>query len=241
MNKKLVALCLCVAILASALTAGTLAWLTDVEAPIENVFTVGEVDITLTEDFDEETAVLVPGTEIDKAVWVENTGTEDAYARVIVAFQHSEDNSTSVKGGLAAKLEVKHTPTSIYEWYDEPDHIKLADGNWYSIVSFTHNGILAPEEKVATLATVGLQKDVTYDDLIAWGICNETEDGYALENIKVHVAAQGVQAANIDATDKDTTGEGKGKKIDEILDEAFGSIEDYTADDLNALFGITAE
>lgn len=48
MKKKLVALCLCVAMLAIAIVGGTLAYFTDTDAKT-NTFTLGKVEITLTE------------------------------------------------------------------------------------------------------------------------------------------------------------------------------------------------
>lgn len=63
MNKKLItaasiALAACVAI------GGTIAYLTAESGPIENTFTVGKVDINLTET--ERTYKMIPGTTLDK-------------------------------------------------------------------------------------------------------------------------------------------------------------------------------
>ena len=82
MKKKILALCLVVALAVTAVVGGTLAYFTDTDNET-NTFTVGNVDIDLQETFDPDNAVLRPGSQstnkIEKKVWIENTGTEDAY------------------------------------------------------------------------------------------------------------------------------------------------------------------
>ena len=66
MKKKLLALVLVVALAATAVIGGTLAYFTDKEVAT-NTFTVGNVDITLTEDkWVESNAKLIPGRVIEK-------------------------------------------------------------------------------------------------------------------------------------------------------------------------------
>lgn len=82
MKKKIIALCLIVALAATAVIGGTLAYFTDTDEAT-NTFTMGNVQIDLEETFDAENAVLRPGSQstnkIEKKVWIENTGSEDAY------------------------------------------------------------------------------------------------------------------------------------------------------------------
>lgn len=82
MKKKIVALCLVLALALTAIGGATLAYFTDTDTET-NTFTVGNVKIDLVEDFDEEDAILLPGSKtennIKKAVWVENKGANDAY------------------------------------------------------------------------------------------------------------------------------------------------------------------
>ena len=82
MKKKILALCLVVALAVTAVVGGTLAYFTDTD-DATNTFTVGNVNIDLQEEFDPQNAVLRPGSQstnkIEKKVWIENTGTEDAY------------------------------------------------------------------------------------------------------------------------------------------------------------------
>ena len=82
MKKKLLALVLVVALAATAVIGGTLAYFTDTDEAV-NTFTLGNVKIDLQEVFDEENAVLRPGSQtnnkIQKEVRIKNTGTEKAY------------------------------------------------------------------------------------------------------------------------------------------------------------------
>ena len=79
MKKKIVALCLCVALAVVAIGGATLAYFTDTDAKT-NTFTVGKVDITLNETFDENNAKLMPGVDVNKDVSIQlNAGSSDAY------------------------------------------------------------------------------------------------------------------------------------------------------------------
>ena len=79
MKKKIVALCLCVALAVVAIGGATLAYFTDTAAKT-NTFTVGKVDITLNEVFDENNAKLMPGIDVNKDVTIKlNEGSSDAY------------------------------------------------------------------------------------------------------------------------------------------------------------------
>lgn len=84
MKKKILALCLVVALAVAAVVGGTLAYFTDTENAT-NTFTTGKVDITLNETFSENDAKLLPGKNIEKIVNVTNNE-EDAYVRLHIAF-----------------------------------------------------------------------------------------------------------------------------------------------------------
>ena len=101
MKKKIIALCLIVALAATAVIGGTLAYFTDTDEAT-NVFTAGGVSIDLHEanketpakidkDYHEwlEDQVLMPGDNqtntVAKRVYVENTGKSKAYVRVHIA------------------------------------------------------------------------------------------------------------------------------------------------------------
>ena len=84
MKKKILALCLVVALAVTAVVGGSLAYFTDTENAT-NTFTTGKVDITLNETFSENDAKLLPGKDIAKIVNVTNNE-EDAYVRLHIAF-----------------------------------------------------------------------------------------------------------------------------------------------------------
>ena len=83
MNKrKIVLLATALCMIAILAIGGTLAYFTDTDSET-NTFTVGNVKIDLKEIFDENNAVLRPGSQttnkIEKKVWIANTGSENAY------------------------------------------------------------------------------------------------------------------------------------------------------------------
>ena len=83
MKKKILVLCLVVALAVTAVVGGSLAYFTDTDEAA-NTFTTGKVDITLNETFSQN-AKLLPGKNIAKIVNVTNNE-EDAYVRLHIAF-----------------------------------------------------------------------------------------------------------------------------------------------------------
>lgn len=82
MKKKIAALVLVIALAATAVIGGTLAYFTDTTETKTNKFTVGNVDIDLTEDKWDETAThaLVPGVPFDKNPTIKVVeSSQDAY------------------------------------------------------------------------------------------------------------------------------------------------------------------
>ena len=78
MKKKIIALCLVVALALTAVVSGSLAYFTDTDAKT-NTFTVGKVDITLEETFDQDSK-LMPGINVNKDVAIKlEEGSSDAY------------------------------------------------------------------------------------------------------------------------------------------------------------------
>lgn len=88
-KKKIIAVALCVCMAATAIVGGTLAYFTDTDSKT-NTFTTAKVDITLKEEFEQDSK-LVPGTSKDgnavaKVVTVKNeSDSENAYVRVHIA------------------------------------------------------------------------------------------------------------------------------------------------------------
>ena len=99
MKKKILALCLVVALMATAIAGATLAYFSDTDAQT-NTFTTGNVDIDLWEDFGDNDSTGIEelhpvtynpdGTRkddncVEKEVYITNDGSEDAYVRVHIA------------------------------------------------------------------------------------------------------------------------------------------------------------
>lgn len=94
MKKKIIAICLCAALLAIAIVGGTLAYFTDTKTA-DNTFTMGNVAITLDETnadpnaptgsrVDGNTYNVYPGQTVTKDPTVHNTGRNAAYIRATV-------------------------------------------------------------------------------------------------------------------------------------------------------------
>lgn len=84
MKKKIVAMSLAAAMLSIAVIGGTLAYFTDTTEVKTNTFTVGNVEIDLTEPSwgNEEHNDLYPGERLDKDPTVTNVGNNPCFVRV---------------------------------------------------------------------------------------------------------------------------------------------------------------
>ncbi|MBQ4075399.1 MAG: hypothetical protein IJD39_09390 [Clostridia bacterium] len=89
-------------------TSGTLAYLTDRDSEV-NVFTFGNVDIELNEEFTQGTA-LIPGVTIEKAATITNKGTTDAWVWYTLAIPTALDSET-------ASDNVIHTNVPGRNWF----------------------------------------------------------------------------------------------------------------------------
>lgn len=170
MKKKILAMCLVVAMLAIAIVGGTLAYFTDTEDEI-NVFTLGNVVIDLVEEQrnDEGTAlesfednkVLLPivgsaqgekknvggynlptaANWVDKIVTVDNEGTQDAYVRVLFAFPAKMDDAQSAAEMM---LHWNHDGSEAAGTWTRTDcGVKVTLGTEeYNVYNFTYNPVL---------------------------------------------------------------------------------------------------
>lgn len=115
MKKRTVAL-LCAAMMIVGIAAGgTLAWLADKTDPVTNTFTVGSIDIDLTESEDLDLK-MVPGKTITKDPKITVTdGSEDSY--VFVKIEKSENYGTFLENYTVAdgwKLVAEEGNVSVY-------------------------------------------------------------------------------------------------------------------------------
>lgn len=124
MKKKIVALCLCVALAVVAIGGATLAYFTDTDTKT-NTFTTGKVDITLEENFKKDSKLLPAtgsaqdgtlqnGVTKEIAVKVED-GSEDTYVRVHIAIPAVLDNGDPDFDAGKNVLHFNYAPDSIGE------------------------------------------------------------------------------------------------------------------------------
>lgn len=216
MKKKILAMCLCVAMLAIAIVGGTLAYFTDTDAET-NVFTTGNVDIDLIETFDAENAKLMPGIDIKKEVTVQNTGSENAYVRVHIAYPSILDSGSEDKPEFAAYNNTLHwnfTAASVQEgqWSQLTNKDAVGSNanypNWpgnggeynfyrttmdgieYNVYVYTYETVLTAGQTTATPAINKVYLDAAVTNEQMTGILTELKN-----EIKILVFAEGGQAA----------------------------------------------
>ena len=212
MKKKILAMCLCVAMLAIAIVGGTLAYFTDTDTET-NVLTTGDVAIDLIEVFDAENAKLLPGIDIQKEVTIENTGSESAYVRVHVAFPAILDNGTPELAAYKNTLHWNFTKESVQEgqWSQLQNKDQVGPNanypNWpgnggtyntyttevdgipYNVYVITYETALAAGATTETPAINKVYLDAAVTNEQMTGIIDE------LSEIKVLVFAEGGQEA----------------------------------------------
>ena len=189
MKRKSFVLALTAAMMAAALVVGgTLAYFTDTDEAT-NTFTMGNVDITLNEVFDEENATLIPGpaNSVNKDVIIENVGDNDAYVWYtwkIPAALDSTDGSTGTNNivhvnSLGRTWDTyRSNPKYWAEGQTEAlpleqtwDHDSMGtqgfigtetiDGILYNVYVSLYHGVLAPDAKTSqAMDKVYLDKDV---------------------------------------------------------------------------------
>lgn len=214
MKKKIMAMCLVVALAVVAIGGATLAYFTDTDAQ-KNTFTTGNVAIDLWEDFgnnDDGIEELIPATGsaqdgtlkngIEKEVYVENTGSEDAYVRVHIAIPSILDDGADTFDASANVLHFNYDEESIgegkWDWskaYDDKQYV----GNWnyytttidnvsYNVYVVTYGSPLANGDvTVDAMSQVYLDSETSNDDITS------IKDTLG-ENWYIYVAAEGTQA-----------------------------------------------
>lgn len=110
-KKKIVAVCATVALAAVALGGATLAYFTDTDQ-VNNTFAIGDLGINLYEradldgDGEADTDIkfekelnyseIMPGDEMVKVPYIENTSTSDAYVRVFVQINNAKERNAAI-------------------------------------------------------------------------------------------------------------------------------------------------
>ena len=169
MKKKILALCLVVVLAVTAVTGATLAYFTDSD-DAENVFTVGNVDIDLTEpkwdtEGEKEAEDAYPGEPLAKDPTVENIGKNPCFVRISIT---GLDQFTE-QFGADAMIKVR------------TDYVEGNLGeNWVEYNGFYYyNKVLAAGEKT----------DALFDQIVI-----PTQVTNNAETVSIDVVAQAVQA-----------------------------------------------
>lgn len=214
MKKKILTMCLVVALAATAVVGGTLAYFSDTDAQI-NTFTTGNVAIDLWEDFGDNDAQgieeLIPATGsaqagtlkngIEKEVYVDNTGSEDAYVRVHIAIPSILDDGADTfdagKNVLHFNYDEETVADGKWNWSNSINGITGSNWNYYTttIDNISYNvyvvtyetALKQNESTVDAMDQVYLDSKVTNDDITT--IKNTLGDKWY-----IYVAAEGTQA-----------------------------------------------
>lgn len=200
---------------AIAVVGGTMAYFSDTDAK-NNVFTTGNVDISLVENF-EQNSKLLPATGsaqngtlqngVTKEVTVKNEGSEDAYVRVHIAIPSIlDDGSTTFDAGKNV-LHFNYSRDSIGEgkwnWSKTADAPYEGDWNYYetrindvnyNVYVVTYGTALKSGEETPEKAMnqVYLDSKVTNEDVA------KIKEVLGGEGIQIKVVAEGTQAAGFD-------------------------------------------
>ena len=212
LNKKITTFSLVAALAATTIIGGTMAYFTDTESK-DNVFTTGKVDITLKENFDQNSK-LIPATvsaqdgtlnnAITKEVSVKNeTGSEEAFVRVHIAIPKILDNGDDSFDAGKNVLHFNYSEDSIgegkWDWSKTSGEPYEEDLNYYetTIDNIVYNVyVVTYESKLAAgvetpeyaMHQVYLDSNVTNEDI------TKINDVLG-SNWEIKVVAEGTQEA----------------------------------------------
>lgn len=204
MKKKILALCLVVALAATAVIGGTLAYFTDTKEAT-NTFTVGNVKIKLDEavpgseqgERTEEGVVytgIVPGVAYGKDPVVTNTGANDAYVRLKVRVENGL-NWMGLYGNTNPTAEANFTAminNTLGEGWEVAD-IEMGLNNGLDgktsdvIVTLNYTKLLAKDEETTAAFTQFMLPEAATDKDITTRI---SQDG----SFAIVVTAEAIQA-----------------------------------------------
>lgn len=220
MKKKILVLALAAVLALTAVAGATLAYFTDTDEA-ENNFFSGKVDITLNEVFDEETAQLIPGVDIQKDVTISlSEDSVESYVWYTYAIPAAIDNADG-----DASLNIIHVNHAGRNWLGYQENEKYwaqgqtsatpedqcwiidnkvieqieVDGVLYNVYAVLYNGTLGGENGIYE-TTIGMTKvycdtKVDFDNETGKYTINGEEIGFDLNNVKIIVTAYGIQAA----------------------------------------------
>ncbi len=194
MKKKIVAICLVACLAIMAITGASLAYFT-AEDSADNVFVMKGIKVEINEEFDQGSELL-PGLDINKDVYVTNTGSSDAYVRVHIAIPAAMDDGDPTFAAYNNFLHFNFDKASVedgqWSWIPQMtegtgykgngagnwnDYTTTIDGIEYAVYVVTYRTALGAGEQTATKALDKVYIDATVD--CEWVETNaETGEGY---------------------------------------------------------------
>ncbi len=183
LQKSSLAMILAVVLTLTMAVGGTLAYLTDQTDAVANVMTVGNVDITQKEDF-EQNSSLYPGVAVKKEVTVENVGNSDAYVRTLISFEMGDMSKEEF-------LQYVHW-TCGSDWTEGDGEVK--DGKY--VVPFTYKHVLEAGDKTNTPSLLTVTLDKTADNAQVKALAN-AEGNYIVWAQSQAVQAKGFTEADV--------------------------------------------
>lgn len=138
------------ALVAVVAIGGTLAYLTDRDSEA-NVFTVGDVEIELNEDF-KQGAELIPGVKVEKEARITNTGDNDAWVWMTLAVPAVLDDE-NVELGSANVLHWNMPGCFWYGYHDQAKYIQSGIKDGYLLEGST--GVADEDSWINTNKIVG--------------------------------------------------------------------------------------
>ena len=178
--KKIAILALSLCMIAAVAVTGTIAYFTDTDAK-DNVFTIGNVDVTLDEEYEEGTIVPDETTKTGKVVNVTNHGATDAWVRVHIAVpavmvDHNLDSFNNILHINFSKASAGYGVDDDNYWNWMPEGVEPAKNykGWAGNGADNFNHYFTNIDGAEYLVFV-----VTYMDKLAQGETTEQDAMYA--------------------------------------------------------------
>lgn len=183
MTKKKVFVAALAVCLVAVLSMGTLAWfsdsdsvtnkfmIADSESDPNEIFSVDVWENTPDGDKDQdgyEYKDILPGDQLKKEVYVENTGAYDQYIRVKVTVNNADAWIAALGNGYdLGTMFLGHDETK-WTRYEVGEYSSDANGSYYTMV-FYLNEKLAPDATVNLFETVEIPTQLTQEDMVFVG------------------------------------------------------------------------
>ena len=183
-STKVVALTLAAGLLVGGTVGGTLAWLMDKTTSVVNTFTVGDINITLTENATD--FKMIPGNTITKDPVITVEGGSEA-CWLFVKIEETESQDSQIVNGSDNKTEDTYI---IYDLVNDWTQLNGNPGVYYRSV-----GALAEDQTFKVLA----EDKVSVPNTVSKDMLNELSKDPDPLVLELSFTAYAVQSANVDS------------------------------------------